>query len=224
MKTNNLSLFVAAGLTAALYQPLASAAEPVQNYLNTRYGGTVMSGSGECVRTSDKVTEYREDCGYEMVLEKDTEVDSGATGTAVTITESAAIVKGDKVYAAAAVIEEIIINNVQFEFDSAKITPEYAAMLDEASDLLKPHRAQLRQGLAQLNVIGYTDSVGSESYNKALSERRAKAVADYLIQQDPSRAAFIQVIGRGEADPIADNSTEEGRAQNRRTALQVVGK
>ena len=51
MKTDNRSVFVTAGLMAALYQPLASAAEPVQNYLNTRYGGTVMSGSGECVRT-----------------------------------------------------------------------------------------------------------------------------------------------------------------------------
>ena len=75
-----------------------------------------------------------------------------------------------------------------------------------------------------LNVIGYTDSVGSAEYNQKLSERRARTVADYLVKQDPSRASFIRVMGRGEADPIASNATEAGRRQNRRVVLEVVPK
>jgi OOP family OmpA-OmpF porin len=75
-----------------------------------------------------------------------------------------------------------------------------------------------------LNVIGYTDSVGDAEYNQKLSERRARAVADYLIKQDPTRVEFVLAMGKGEQDPIASNDTEEGRAQNRRVVLQVIGK
>jgi OOP family OmpA-OmpF porin len=104
------------------------------------------------------------------------------------------------------------------------LSPAYKAELDSASEVLKPHRSLLRQGLETLNVVGYTDSRGSEAYNRKLSQRRAQAVADYLVQQDPSRAEFIRVIGRGEADPIASNETEEGRRQNRRVVLEVIPK
>jgi OOP family OmpA-OmpF porin len=66
---------------------------------------------------------------------------------------------------------------------------------------------------------GHTDSVGSDAYNQALSERRAKAVVDYLgtLGIDASR---MQAVGAGEANPVADNGTDEGRAQNRRVVLR----
>jgi OOP family OmpA-OmpF porin len=121
-------------------------------------------------------------------------------------------------------VSKVTINNVEFAFDSAELSPAYKAELDSASEVLKPHRSLLRQGLETLNVVGYTDSRGSEAYNRKLSQRRAQAVADYLVQQDPSRAEFIRVIGRGEADPIASNETEEGRRQNRRVVLEVIPK
>lgn len=121
-------------------------------------------------------------------------------------------------------VEQVVIDNMQFPFDSAELTPEYREMLDSASERLEPHRPLLRQGLARLNVVGYTDSSGPAAYNQRLSERRAKAVVDYLVAQDPSRAAFIEVIGRGESDPIADNGTDEGRRINRRVVLEVIGK
>jgi outer membrane protein OmpA-like peptidoglycan-associated protein len=67
-------------------------------------------------------------------------------------------------------------------------------------------------------VEGHTDSVGTEEYNLALSDRRAKAVFDYLSSRgvDPAR---VSSVGKGESAPIADNTTAEGRQLNRRVML-----
>ena len=69
-------------------------------------------------------------------------------------------------------------------------------------------------------VIGYTDNVGKPDYNLALSKRRAQAVADYVKSQGVNLGDRFQVSGNGEAEPIADNKTEEGRAQNRRVVIR----
>jgi OOP family OmpA-OmpF porin len=73
----------------------------------------------------------------------------------------------------------------------------------------------------RVEVGGHTDSTGPEAYNLGLSERRAGSVADYLSANgiDASR---LTVVGFGEANPVADNGTRDGRAQNRRTELNVV--
>ncbi|MNH40347.1 Outer membrane porin F precursor [compost metagenome] len=69
-------------------------------------------------------------------------------------------------------------------------------------------------------MVGHTDSVGSDAYNQALSERRASSVAEYLLSQGvaPNK---ITSEGKGESQPIADNETEEGRAKNRRVELHI---
>jgi outer membrane protein OmpA-like peptidoglycan-associated protein len=74
---------------------------------------------------------------------------------------------------------------------------------------------------ATFDIEGYTDSTGSERENKVLSEKRAQAVADRLTQAGIA-ASRIQVEGRGEAEPIADNATAEGRAANRRVEIVVM--
>ena len=193
-----------AGLVVVLGQPLTAGAAEVDGYIRSSDGAVVTSSSGDCVRTTFRdSTEYPAECGYERMVEKAAAVESGATGTDVTIVESAGVVKGDEVVAVTDVaITEVTINNVEFAFDSAELSPAYKAELDTASEFLRPHRSLLRQGLAYLDVVGYTDSRGNDAYNQKLSERRAQAVADYLVEQDPSRASFIRVIGRGEADPI----------------------
>jgi len=227
MTRSKQSLITATGLVLALVLPTAGAQDgTVEGYINAKGNSVWKTGSGECLRTRYQDTsEYREDCGYQLVIEEAAVVESTPTGTAVTVGEAAGVVKGDKVVARSGiVIHQMVIDNVQFAFDSDELTPDFRAALDAASDALKPHRPLLRQGLAQLNVIGHTDSVGSAEYNEALSERRARAVADHLIQQDPTREAFVRVIGRGEEEPLASNDTEEGRAQNRRVVLQVIGK
>jgi outer membrane protein OmpA-like peptidoglycan-associated protein len=76
---------------------------------------------------------------------------------------------------------------------------------------------------AMILVVGYTDSVGSEEYNQVLSEKRAAAVINYLQQYckwKPYR--MLTPTGMAEADPLADNSTEEGKAQNRRVSVNVL--
>ena len=72
-----------------------------------------------------------------------------------------------------------------------------------------------------IDVYGHTDSTGSDAFNQALSERRAKAVADYLIARNVDRRR-IMTQGFGETQPIADNGTEAGRAQNRRVEIKII--
>ncbi|MGC1330236.1 OmpA family protein, partial [Pseudomonas sp.] len=73
----------------------------------------------------------------------------------------------------------------------------------------------------QLTVTGHTDSVGKPGYNKKLSERRAHSVVDYLISVGIPRASFVSVSGAGESQPVADNKTADGRAQNRRVEIRI---
>lgn len=100
-----------------------------------------------------------------------------------------------------------------FAFDSAELTAQDTAELERVAARLK--ELEFVGGTA----TGHTDSVGDEAYNQKLSERRAQAVVDFLHAQgvSPSR---ITAIGMGETKPLADNSTEEGRAQNRRVTIR----
>ncbi|WP_306440139.1 OmpA family protein [Pandoraea anhela] len=78
----------------------------------------------------------------------------------------------------------------------------------------------VRVGLDAVRVYGYTDSVGSDTYNEQLSARRADAVASVLADAGMQRAG-IQTIGAGKRNPVADNGTPAGRAQNRRVAIVI---
>lgn len=97
---------------------------------------------------------------------------------------------------------------------------------EELSPIGNQNVDRVAQALAQqpkdttFDIEGYTDSSGSDSENRTLSERRAQAVADRLVSEgiDSSR---IRVVGRGEDEPIADNGTDAGRASNRRVEIVV---
>jgi len=99
-----------------------------------------------------------------------------------------------------------------FDFDSAELRPESITELERVVKFMGD------VPFAKALVEGHTDSVGSDAYNLALSDRRAKSVFDYLSSRgvDPAR---LSSIGHGEAKPIADNATAEGRQLNRRVML-----
>ncbi len=88
--------------------------------------------------------------------------------------------------------------------------------MDEAINILK------QEGDVAIVCAGFTDSIGSDQYNLKLSMRRAEAVRDYLVAGGIA-ASRIKAEGFGEADPVASNATADGRAQNRRVELRVVG-
>lgn len=112
--------------------------------------------------------------------------------------------------------ETIVIRDVHFEFDSAKLTATDKQRLNTIASRLKQEKAD-----ARLSVTGHTDSVGSDVYNQKLSDRRAHSVTEYLIENGVPRASFVSVKGAGESQPVADNKTPEGRAQNRRTEIRI---
>lgn len=101
-----------------------------------------------------------------------------------------------------------------FSFDGTSLSEELQQALNDITDVL------IAQPILNAEVIGHTDNIGSADYNKTLSENRANQVADYLVQQG-IEATRITVTGMGPSAPIADNSTREGRAANRRVELII---
>ena len=111
--------------------------------------------------------------------------------------------------------EPVILRGVDFEFNSATLKPESRPVLDEVAIDLKKHP------LLRVELQGHTDSKGADAYNLDLSQRRANSVRDYLISQGVNPGQLM-AKGYGETQPIADNATESGRAENRRVVMRVL--
>ncbi len=107
------------------------------------------------------------------------------------------------------------LEGVFFDFDKATIKPEGKTILDKDVALMKKDKS------LDVSIEGYCDYIGSDEYNQKLSERRANSVLDYLAQNgiDKSR---MRAVGFGRTKPIAPNTTEEGRAKNRRVELHII--
>ena len=108
------------------------------------------------------------------------------------------------------------MSDVLFDFNKYTLKSEAREKLAKVSGIL------LAYPNLKLQVEGYTDNIGSDEYNQKLSEERADSVRDYLVAQSVADAS-ISARGYGKSDPIADNSTNSGRAQNRRVQLVVSG-
>jgi outer membrane protein OmpA-like peptidoglycan-associated protein len=106
-------------------------------------------------------------------------------------------------------------NGVTFATDSSAISPAFRTTLDQIAQSLRDYPNSL------IDVYGHTDSTGSDTYNQGLSERRARAVADYLSMRGVA-ASRIRWQGYGETQPIASNDSEQGRSQNRRVEIKIV--
>jgi len=106
---------------------------------------------------------------------------------------------------------------VKFGFDTSDLSPEAEAALDEFANQLKGDNRNV-----YVEIQGHTDSVGSETYNEELGLLRAEAVRRYLSQQHKFPLHRINIISYGEGAPVSDNSSRDGRSQNRRVALVVL--
>ncbi len=126
-------------------------------------------------------------------------------------------VRKDILLSKVSVGSKIVLNNIFFDFNKATLRPESVSELNRVVKMMND------MPTLRIEISGHTDNVGSRSYNKRLSEKRAKAVVDYLVDKgiDKSRLAFA---GYGFAQPIASNDTPLGRQKNRRTEFKVLEK
>lgn len=109
----------------------------------------------------------------------------------------------------------LVLRNIFFDTNSDALQPTSLAELDQVVQLL-----QQNPGLT-IEISGHTDTIGKPADNQLLSEKRARSVVQYLVQQG-IQTERLRAKGYGATKPVADNTTEAGRAQNRRTELQVV--
>lgn len=112
---------------------------------------------------------------------------------------------------------KVVLNaDTFFDFDKSTIKPEGRQILNQVAEQVSAIE------LETLIATGHTDSTGPDAYNQKLSERRANSVKEYLVSRGVP-ADRIYTEGKGEAEPVATNATREGRAQNRRVEIEIVG-
>lgn len=109
----------------------------------------------------------------------------------------------------------IMPGNITFPSNAAALKDSFYEVLDSVALVLEEFEK------TTIVVAGYTDSKGTESYNQKLSEQRAQSVVSYLTSKGVNNVRF-DAVGFGEKSPIADNSTAEGRSQNRRVELTLL--
>lgn len=108
-----------------------------------------------------------------------------------------------------------IPSDISFAVNRADVESNFRPILDRFAASLKEHPD------TEIRIVGHTDNTGSDAINNPLSQRRADSTRDYLVDRGvaPRR---IQTAGRGEREPIADNSTDAGRAKNRRVEIYIA--
>ena len=114
--------------------------------------------------------------------------------------------------------EDIVLNmpgNITFRTGSADLNAQFFKVLDGVAQVAKKYDKTI------IEIAGHTDNVGGSDYNRQLSQRRASAVAQYLMSKGVSEQR-IMTAGGGEEHPIASNSTEQGRAANRRVEVTLA--
>ena len=181
------------------------------------------NASGECWGSSSSAGDATPECGGAM-MEKMEEAPMAAApnldddGDGVPNSEDICWTTpaGDKVDVYGCTISEpeliVSLQGVHFASDSSALTSEAKSILDGALGAINADPS------SQLSIEGHTDSRLSDSYNQALSERRAQSVANYLNSRGVS-SSRLNSIGMGESSPVASNDTREGRAQNRRVDI-----
>ncbi len=170
----------------------------------------VMTATGDCVKALGGNASPREACGDVMPKAAAAPVATLEVVAAETAATATTTAEGQIAFAA----------TMLFDFDSAELSGDAKAVIDERIAALAG-KAKLT---SSMRIEGHTDSTGPEAYNLQLSERRAQAVADYIVSQAYRvTASDIELVAKGESAPIASNDTREGRAQNRRVDIAARG-
>ncbi len=189
-------------------------------YLTDSAGNAVRGDTGACWRAGIWTPALANVVGCDGVMAKALPVTSPAEAP-----EQLATSPGED-----NVVSEQVISSTNTQEPFEKISFETETLFDFDKTALKNEGKQrldllasrLMDGVVQVVVaLGHTDSLGAQAYNQQLSERRARAVADYLSDKGiPNEKIFTE--GRGGSQPIASNSSEAGRALNRRVEIEVV--
>ena len=111
---------------------------------------------------------------------------------------------------------EVTTNQVQFEFDDYRLSSEAQSMLDQMATSLTQHPRYI------LEVRGYADATGTDRYNYRLGRERADEVFRYLVTRHSVPANRVVTVSFGEESPVADNTSSDGRAQNRRVQVRLL--
>ena len=218
-------------LVSILLLVFAVGANAVDKWVTSGTGGRVLNSYEDCVQAlggstvicqkdadGDGVTDDLDKCpDTPQGVQVDTEgcpLDTDGDGVADYLDKCPQTPQGATVDQVGC-MEQLILNNVEFVVDSSELTMDAKASLDRVADALRG-----RPDVKSMSVTGHTDSTGSDGYNQKLSERRAAAVADYLRRTGVG--SRFTSSGRGESQPISDNTSEQGRARNRRVELNVI--
>ncbi len=204
MKKRYMSSLMAIVAATALTANVAIAHEggvAGEGNLGSMGGHTVLDSSGKCVKTSSWSKEVAtKECNPELFPEP---VAQAAPPPPPPPPQPS--------------YEKVTISaTALFDFDSDVLKDEGKAAIQDLSDSIKAKGGSV----VDVDVVGHTDSTGPEEYNEQLSLRRATSVKNYMVEQGVD-AGIIDVSGKGETMPIADNGTREGRAQNRRVEINV---
>lgn len=166
---------------------------------------------GDGLSDSDEIRKYKTD-----PLKSDTDGGGMADGAEITRGTNPLDPKDD-VLKETIILERgktTILRGVNFEFNKATLTKDSEKILEMAYDAL------VAQPDITVMIVGHTDAVGSDAYNQKLSLRRAQSVKNWMVKKGIS-ARRMTVSGKGETEPIDDNATDDGRANNRRIEFRV---
>lgn len=231
-KPVKLAHIVAAALLSASTIAFAQSASAENPYVMSPDGKVVKDGAGMCVRTggwSPQLAQSFKLPGQQFPIGCECDKDllpkavcepppapKAAPAPAPAPTPAPAPAPAPKPAPAPTAEKVTFAADAFFDFDKSVLKPEGKARLDDLVAKL--------QGITLEVVIavGHTDSTGPAAYNQRLSVRRAESVKAYLVSKG-IEANRVYTEGKGEAQPVADNKTRDGRAKNRRVEVEVVG-
>lgn len=215
-KLNNYaSLFAALALTAASNAAVAQA-EAVNNWVNSS-GLTWKNGTNELCWRNSSWTPATAAATCDGAIQPAPAPAAPAPAAPAPAPAAPVVVAPPAPVPAAPVSEKVSFSaDTFFDFDRAVLKPEGQSILDDLVSKISGVNLEV------IIAVGHTDSVGSDAYNQKLSVRRSEAVREYLLSKGIEKNR-VYTEGKGEKQPVADNRTKEGRQQNRRVEIEVVG-